>query len=403
MQQKKIKILRMRWSAAGGVLWALALASASMTAHPAQAQTFTVLYTFTNTAQGEQPDAGLIADAAGNLYGTTQYGGTAGGFGTIFRLDTNGHEKVLYSFAGTPDGEDPYAGLATDGAGNLYGSTLYGGTQGGYGTLFKLNKRGKLTLLHSFASNPDGADPYGTLVGDSEGNGYGTTRYGGAAGGFGTVFKLDRSGKLILVHSFAGTPDGEDPEAGVIVDTEGNLYGTTIFGGTAGGFGTVFKVNTKGKLSLLHSFAGTPDGEDPYAGLAGDANGNVYGTTKYGGTAGGYGTVFKIDSSGTFSLLYSFAGIPDGENPISPVVLDAQGNIYGTTYYGGTYGYGSVFELDLAGNLTILHSFNGSSDGSNPSGGLLIDSEGNLYGTASQGGDSKCGFFGCGTIFKVTP
>lgn len=386
--------------------WALMCAvvfAAFGIAHPAQAQTFTVLYTFTNTAQGEQPDAGLIQDATGNFYGTTQYGGTAGGFGTIFRLDANGKETVLYSFAGTPDGEDPYAGLVADGAGNLYGSTLYGGTQGGFGTLFKLDKRGKLTLLHSFASNPDGADPYGTLVGDQQGNGYSTTRFGGNAGGYGTVFKLDRTGKLILVHSFAGTPDGEDPEAGLIADTAGNLYGTTVYGGTAGGYGTVFKVGGTGKLTLLHSFAGTPDGENPYAGLAVDLEGNAYGTTKYGGTAGGYGTVFEIDRTGKFSLLHSFAGMPDGVNPLSPVTVDPQGNVYGTTYYGGTYGYGSVFKIDTTGNLTILHSFDYSPDGAYPTGGLLIDSAGNLYGTASQGGDNNCGFFGCGTIFKVTP
>lgn len=374
-----------------------------MTATPAQAQTFTVLYTFTNTAQGEQPDAGVIADAAGNLYGTTQYGGTAGGFGTIFRLDVNGHENVLYSFAGTPDGEDPYAGLVTDGAGNLYGTTLYGGTQGGYGTIFKLSRGGALSLLHSFASNPDGADPYGTLVGDREGNGYGTTRFGGNAGGFGTVFKLGRGGEFSLLHSFAGTPDGEDPEAGLIIDTAGNLYGTTVYGGTAGGFGTVFRCSKGGTLTLLHSFAGTPDGENPYAGLAVDSAGNGYGTTKYGGTAGGYGTVFKIDRFGNFSLLHSFAGDPDGVNPMGPVTVDRQGNVYGTTYYGGVSGYGTVFKIDSAGNFTILHSFNDSPDGGNPTGALILDSAGNLYGTASQGGDENCGFFGCGTVFKVTP
>lgn len=252
----------------------------AVTMHSAHAQTFTVLYTFTNTAQGEQPDAGLIADSDGNLYGTTQYGGTNGGFGTIFRLAPNGKETVLYSFSGTPDGEDPYAGLVADSSGNLCGSTLYGGTNGGFGTLFQLNKAGKLTLLHSFASNPDGADPYGTLVCDSAGNGYGTTRFGGMAGGYGTVFKLDHNGKGTLLHSFHGTPDGEDPEAGLIIDSAGNLYGTTIYGGEAGGYGTVFRVNSQtGKLNLVHSFAGTPDGEDPYAQLAWDSAGNIYGTT----------------------------------------------------------------------------------------------------------------------------
>lgn len=403
MQQRQAKLSRVRWGVSRTLMCAMAFACAISTVDPAQAQTFTVLYTFTSTDQGWQPDAGLIADTAGNLYGTTQYGGTAGGFGTIFKLDSSGNETVLYSFAGTPDGEDPYAGLVSDEAGNLYGSTLYGGTEGGYGTLFRLDKYGKLTLLHSFASNPDGADPYGTLVGDAQGNGYGTTRFGGAAGGYGTVFELDRNGKLTLLHSFAGTPDGEDPEAGLIRDRVGSLYGTTVYGGTAGGYGTVFKLDKTGKLTLLHSFGGTPDGENPYAGLVGDYAGNGLGTTKYGGTAGGYGTVFKIDHTGKLSLLYSFSGTPDGENPLSSVVLDPLGNIYGTTYYGGTYGYGSIFKLDTTGTLTILHSFNYSPDGGNPIGGLIRDTAGNLYGTTSQGGDPSCGFSGCGTVFELTP
>jgi uncharacterized repeat protein (TIGR03803 family) len=382
---------------------AIILISSAATAASAQAQTFTVLYTFTNTAQGWQPEAAPLLDSAGNLYGTTVFGGTAGSFGTVFKLDTKGNEEVLYSFAGTPDGEDPEGSLVRDASGNLYGTTLYGGTQGGYGTAFRLAPNGRLTLLHSFASNPDGADPHGNLIGDPQGNGYGTTQFGGTAGGFGTVFELKANGGLTLLHSFAGTPDGEDPEAGLVRDPAGNLYGTTVYGGTAGGFGTVFKIDTAGTLTLLHSFAGTPDGENPYAGLTGDSAGNGYGTTKYGGTAGGFGTVFKIDRTGKFTLLHSFAGTPDGENPVSPLVVDPAGNVYGTTFYGGESGYGSVFEIDTTGKLTILHSFNNSPDGANPMGGLTRDAAGNLYGTTSGGGDLSCGFSGCGVVFKVTP
>jgi len=211
----------------------------------ARAQTFTVLYTFTSTADGEQPDASLSQDAAGNLYGTTQYGGTKGGYGTVFKLDTAGKETVLRSFAGTPDAEDPYSGLTLDKAGNFYGTTLYGGTGGGFGTVFKVHA-GKETLLHSFAGTPDGEDPRSVLVRDGAGNLYGTTQYGGTNGGFGTVFKLDAKGKLTLLHSFAGTPDGEDPYAGLLRDKAGNLYGTTQYGGSGGGFGTVFKLDTSG-------------------------------------------------------------------------------------------------------------------------------------------------------------
>jgi len=381
----------------------IALVSVALAVPSVHAQTFTVLYTFTSEAQGWQPEAAPILDAAGNLYGTTQYGGTAGGFGTVFRLDTAGHEQVLHSFAGEPDGEDPISPLVADRSGNVYGNTLYGGAAGGYGTVFKLDHHGHLTLLHSFASNPDGADPHGSLIADPQGNGYGTTQYGGAAGGYGTVFELNAQGQFNVLHSFAGTPDGEDPEAGLVRDSAGNLYGTTVYGGTAGGFGTVFKLDKAGKLALLHSFAGTPDGVNPYAGLAADSAGNAYGTTKYGGTAGGFGTVFKIDRMGRFTLLHSFAGTPDGENPVAAVVVDPAGNVYGTTYYGGTFGYGTVFKIDITGQLTILHSFNASPDGANPTAGLTLDAAGNLYGVTSAGGDLSCGFFGCGVIFKVTP
>jgi uncharacterized repeat protein (TIGR03803 family) len=382
---------------------ALMLVLAGIATESAQAQTFTVLYTFTNTVNGEQPDASLILDPAGNLYGTTQNGGTKGGFGTVFKLNSAGEESVHLSFSGTPDAEDPYAGLVRDRAGNFYGTTIYGGTGGGFGAVFKLDTTGKETILYSFAGTPDGEDPRCTLVLGATGSFYGTTQYGGTNGGFGTVFRLDAQGKLTLLHSFAGTPDGENPLAGLVRDAAGNLYGTTQYGGTNGGFGTVFKLDAKGDLTLLHSFAGTPDGENPLAGLTRDAVGNLYGTTHYGGTNGGFGTVFKLDATDNLTLLHSFAGTPDGENPYSSLVRDAAGNLYGTTFFGGDFGNGTVFKLDPTGTLIVLHSFNASPDGANPIGGLTLDKTGNLYGTTSDGGDLNCGFFGCGTVFKVTP
>ena len=394
----RICVQAARTALAAAIVFVPALATRSV-----QAQTFTVLYTFTSAADGEQPDAPLIQDAGGNLYGTTQYGGTKGGFGTVFKLDISGKEHVLLSFAGTPDAEDPYSGMTRDKAGNFYGTTLYGGAQGGFGTVFKLHPDGKETILHSFAGTPDGEDPRSVLVRDGADNLYGTTQYGGTNGGYGTVFKLDAKGNLTLLHSFAGTPDGEDPYAGLLRDKAGNFYGTTMFGGTGGGFGTVFKLDANGKLTLLHSFAGTPDGVNPLAGLLRDAAGNLYGTTKYGGTNGGYGTVFKLSAKGKLTLLHSFAGTPDGENPYSRLIRDSAGNFYGTTFYGGTLGYGSVFKLDPAGKLTILHSFNDSPDEAHPIAGLILDKAGNLYGTTSDGGDLNCGFSGCGTVFKVTP
>jgi uncharacterized repeat protein (TIGR03803 family) len=276
---------------------AIVLVRALVAPGPAQAQTFTVLHTFTNTADGETPIAGLTLDKVGNLYGTTLYGGTAGGFGTVFKLDIKGKLTLLHSFAGTPDGEDPQSGLLRDTAGNLYGTTQYGGTNGGYGTVFKLTAKGKLTLLHSFAGIPEGENPYSRLIRDLAGNFYGTTSDGGTLG-YGTVFKLDTAGKMTVLHSFKNSPDGAHPIAGLILDKAGNLYGTTLHGGTSGVFGSVFKLDAKGKLTLLHSFTGTPDGEDPQSGLLRDATGNLYGSTQFGGINGGFGTVFKLIAKG---------------------------------------------------------------------------------------------------------
>jgi uncharacterized repeat protein (TIGR03803 family) len=383
--------------------WALVFLPALLLSGSARGQTFTVLYTFSSAAEGQQPDASLILDSADNLYGTTQYGGTGGGFGTVFKLDAAGKETVLLSLAGTPDAEDPYAGLSRDNAGNLYGTTLYGGTQGGFGTVFKLTPGGKEIILHSFAGTPDGEDPRSVLMRDAAGNLYGTTQYGGTQGGFGTVFKLDAKGKLTLLHSFAGTPDGEDPYSGLLRDNSGSLYGTTQYGGKGGGFGTVFRLDVKGKLTLLHSFTGTPDGVNPLAGLLRDAAGNLYGTTQYGGTRGGYGTIFKLNAKGKLTLLHSFGAMPDGQNPYSRLIRDSAGNLYGTTFYGGTSGYGTVFKLVPGGQLIILHSFNYSPDGAHPIAGLILDKVGNLYGTTSSGGDLSCGFSGCGTVFRLTP
>ena len=240
----------------------------------AQAQTLRVLHAFTKS-DGANPYAGLIRDAKGNLYGTTLFGGNPGG-GTVFKLDTKGTEKVLYGFAGGNDGAQPYAGLVLDPAGTLYGTTFFGGTgngnscAGGCGTLFKVTKAGKETVLHSFCSVDncaDGGSPIAGLVLDKKGNLYGATNVGGAHD-LGTVFKLDKSGKETVLHSFAGgMTDGANPYyVGLLMDEAGNLYGATLLGGdlscNAGvGCGVVFKVDTNGRETVLHRFAGgTTDG-----------------------------------------------------------------------------------------------------------------------------------------------
>ena len=250
--------------------------------------TETVLHSFTGT-DGASPQAGLLRDASGNLYGTTSNGGAVYD-GTVFKVDTTGAETVLHSFAGGNDGWGPHAGLLRDAAGNLYGTTPYGGLPGS-GTVFKLDSTGAKTVLHNFFDHPDGKSPWAGLVGDAAGELYGTTQYGGTYGK-GTVFKLDKAGRGTMLHSFSG-PDGATPSAGLILDRAGNLYGTTYAGG-ASDEGTVFKLDTAGNLTLLHAFhGGRGDGMNPQAGLVRDAAGNLYGTTPSGG-AFNKGTVFKL-------------------------------------------------------------------------------------------------------------
>jgi len=251
--------------------------------------------------------------------------------------------NVLYNFAGPPDGAHPYAGLVRDAAGNLYGTTYTGGSSS-YGTMFKLDTSGSgtETVLHSFTGPPDGAYPYAGLVRDAAGNSYGTTYHGGSSG-YGVVFKVSTKGTETVLHSFTGPPDGAYPLDGVVRDAAGNLYGTTYHGGSSG-YGVVFKVNTKGTESVLHSFTGPPHGAYPSDGVVRDAAGNLYGTTRYGGSSG-YGTAFKLDTSGTETVLHSFTGPPDGAYPLDGLVRDAAGNLYGTASKGGSSGYGTVFKL----------------------------------------------------------
>jgi uncharacterized repeat protein (TIGR03803 family) len=372
---------------------AIVLVSAVFAARSAQAQTFTVLYAFTGGADGASPWAGLIRDGAGNLYGTTPYGG-ASGYGTVFMLNKSGKETVLYSFAYS-DGAWPYAGLIRDAAGNLYGVATGGGGSG-YGTAFKVAKTGKETTLYTF-SGADGATPFAGLVQDAAGNLYGTTSTGGASS-VGTAFKLAKTGKETVLHSFTGTGgDGSYPEAGLVRDANGNLYGTTVSGG-ASVYGTVFELNKTGKETVLYSFSGGTDGGYPlYGYLVRDAAGNLYGTTELCG-AWGVGTVFKLDKTGKETVLYSFTEGADGGYPLAGLVRDAKGNLYGTTESGGASDYGTVFKVDSTGKETVLHSFNGSTDGGSPYAGLLRDAKGNFYGTTSTGGAS-----GYGTVFKLTP
>ena len=375
---------------------------------PAEAKTSkeTVLYTFVGPPEdGNQPSGSLIMDAKGNLYGTTQGGGSDKN-GVVFKLDpTTRKETVLYSFTGGADGSQPWASLIMDAQGNLYGTTTSGGSYKN-GVVFKLDPTTrKETVLYSFIGGADGGSPQAGLIMDAQGNLYGTTNYGGSHPPNGVVFKLDpTTRKETVLHSFGQTSgDGTTPTAGLIMDAQGNLYGTTLQGGSDAN-GVVFKLDpTTRKETVLHRFTGGADGSQPLAGLIMDAKGNLYGTTTLGGYGGG--VVFKLDpTTRKETVLHEFiGGKTDGETPYAGLIFDAQGNLYGTTTNGGDEGcecYGVVFKLDpTTRKETVLHSFGQTSgDGTTPWAGLIMDAKGNLYGTAWAGGA-----YYDGVVFKVTP
>jgi uncharacterized repeat protein (TIGR03803 family) len=376
-----------------------------------------ILHNFSaNGTDGYNPYAGLIFDAAGNLYGTTKNGGDYG-MGTVFELTPSGggswSEKILYSFNDNgSDGFDPYAGLIFDKAGNLYGTTYLGGAYGN-GTVFELTPTGggnwTEKVLHNFSANgTDGYYPYAGLIFGADGGLYGTTTQGGATS-VGTVFELTSTvggdwTEKVLYNFSANGSDGFDPQAGLIFDSTGKLYGTTFQGG-AYDDGIAFELTPSAggtwTENVLHSFNDNgSDGFEPNGGLISDIKGNFYGTTTYGGP-NNYGTVFKLTpmAGGGWSekVLYSFPENPsDGSGPQAGLIFDAAGNLYGTTYYGGAQGKGTVFELTSTGgdnwSERVLHSFDDNgSDGFEPYSGLIFDAVGNLFGSTYEGGTGNYG------------
>ena len=390
----------------------LVLAALACVAQAPSPATFSLLYQFRSGRDGSSPYSNLILDAEGNLYGTTEIDG-AYSYGTVFKLTPEGKETVLHSFTSTAgDGANPVAPLIRDAAGNLYGTTEYGGLFGGAcggngcGIVFKINPSGKETVLYRFTGIPqnDGMNPLQGLVRDSKGNLYGTTSQGGIysyGNSYGTVFKIDPAGKETLLHSFNPfTPpysDGWYPMGGSLLrDPAGNLYGTTYLGGESGTLGTVFKVDPSGSESILYDFGGSGDGRLPYGNLVRDPAGNLYGVTYFGG-AFDAGTIFKLDDNNNETIIHSFGGTRDDAPPGGGLVRDSAGNLYGTTTEGGSEFFGTVFKLDTSGEETVLHTFLGK-QGNGPDWGVIRDSKGNLYGTTQYGGA-----YGGGVVFKVTP
>lgn len=410
----------MKHFATGHLLGAILVLLASI-CRWSPAQTLTTLYRFSGP-DGGAPYSGLTMDKQGNLYGTTLWGGSSN-YGTVFQLSPSGVETALHSFTLVPDGGYPQGSLILDAEGNLYGTTGDGGSSScrfatGCGTVFKLTASGEEKILHTFRGNSDGSYLAAGVLRVSNGDLYGTTFYGGDSKlchqvGCGSVFKLTPDGSEAVLHRFkfpnpAAPPklrreDGANPLAGLVADKEGNLYGATELGGTHNQ-GTIFKLSPKGKETILHTFTGRADGAAPYGSLVFDAQGNLYGTAYAGGTFG-YGTVFKLDPKGTLTVLYSFTAKADGAHPSAGVTFDAQGNLYGTTSFGGDL-WGTIFRLSPTGVLTVMYTFTGQTDGAAPVAPLIIDGQGNLYGTTSEGGnfvDSCPRPYGCGTVFKLTP
>ena len=380
--------------------------SANGTANFVATSPFTLLESFPSSAA--RPVEPLVQGRDGKFYGVTGDNWPAAN-GTVFNLTTapGGGPTTLFSFNGI-NGADPLGGLVQGSDGYFYGTTDLGGTaggpNGGYGTVYKISPTGAFVPLHSFTGT-DGQNPSGTVVQGSDGYYYGTAFWGGAHGSNGTIYKMTAAGNLKVLYNFcslANCADGAHPNGGLIQGSDGNFYGTTVWGG-ANSYGTFFRITPSGSLKTLYSFcqqAACADGGNPTAVLVSDAAGNFYTETTYGGGANNAGTVFKVTPTGALTTLHTFcslANCADGNNSGSntgqghgPLVLGADGNLYGSTLAGGTNGgYGTLFQITPGGQLTTLHSFAGT-DGASPD-GLVQGTDGKFYGVTYGGGVNGSG------------
>lgn len=397
---------------------ALSILALTLLATVASAQTFSLLYTFDFT-DGSAPNGGLIFDSAGNFYGTTQFGGSYNR-GIIFELNSTGQETILYTFTGSTDGGIPIGRLIRDDQGNLYGITSLGGDPAcSCGTVFQLTPTGSLNVLHAFLGGTDGAQNQGQaelgLV-MIKGDLYGSASFGGVSGcdgslGCGVLFKVTLAGVETVLYRFTAQADGGFPQD-LINDEAGNIYGATGGSYMPGNGGTLFKLDTTtNSLTTLYTFPEGAKGTSPRWRLLRSGKGVFYGVTQFGGNTttctlgtAGCGVAFSVNAQGTEQVLHTFGETAgDGEEP-SGGLLDAAGNGYGTTFYGGivnstcTFGCGVVYRGNVGGNYSVIHSFTGAADGFNPAGPLAKDSSGNIYGATIDGGSG-----GNGVIYKITP
>ncbi len=410
---------------AARIIFLLVIFAAVTAACTVQAQTFTVLHSFTGGPDGQWSASGITLGGSGTLYGTSFAGGTiqqncTAGCGTVFKLTLHNGNWIFSPLYQFPSSGNPRGGITMGPGGIPFGTTS--GINGADGTVFYVTPGLNIcqsvqcywneTNVYTFTGSYGVLPQYSNLSFDSAGNIYGTTFDGPYPGG-GAMYELMRSGESwtpILLHSFGTGNDGTRPYSNVVIDHAGNYYATTTMGGTAG-LGTVIQVVPGQGFytdNIIYNFSNDQNGNTPSTGLVMDGSGNLYGTTAYGGSGGG-GTVFELTPSGgqwQFSLLYSFTG---SSGPVSGnLTMDANGNLYGTTGYDGLYDEGMAFKLSQSNGswtLTDLHDFTGGADGGDPSVNVALDSDGNLFGTTSGGGSTAgtCGAGGCGVVWKIAP
>jgi uncharacterized repeat protein (TIGR03803 family) len=364
----------------------------------AGAQTWTNLHSFVGSPNdGANPYAALVLGSDGNFYSTTQFGGTNScNCGSVFRISPNGSETNLYSFAGPPgDGAEPWAALILGSDGNFYGTATKGGAHA-KGTVYRINLSGNETNLYSFAGSPsDGATPFGALVRGSDGNFYGTTVFGGTKNS-GTVFRISLSGSYTNLYSFGSVSrDGAEPYGALAQGTDGSFYGTTLLGGTKNS-GTVYRVSLSGSYTNLYSFGSVSrDGAEPFSALVQGADGNFYGTTEFGGTNScSCGIVYRISPGGSYTNLQSLGGIQYGS--YTGLMQGSDGNFYGVTI-------STAYRITPAGTLTTLFNLTTGTGGPDYPNGIVQASDGSFYGTTFNGGTStNCSGEGCGIVFRFT-
>ncbi len=355
--------------------------------------TFTVLRPLKSTTDGRYPQGSLVRGTDGNFYGMTNAGGT-NGYGTIFRISPGGATfTVLRHLSRTTDGSSPAGSLVQNTDGAFYGMTYSGGTTG-YGTLFRITTGGSFSVLHHLDGSSQGSLPVANLVQGTDGNYYGTTSAGGTTN-HGTVFRTCTNGTYTVLYSLNRTPHGGAPLGNLVQGADGAFYGTSSEGGSNAA-GTIFRITTGGSFTVLRHLSSSADGRNPRAGLVRGTDGAFYGTT-YGGGSNGHGTIFRITAGGTYTVLRHLSSLTDGRNPEAELVQGNDGAFYGSTYNGGSNGWGTIFRITAGGTFTVLRHLSSSTDGRYPEGSLTQAPDGAFYGVNSAGGSN-----GGGTIFRIT-